>query len=428
MKQISPSLFLSILLLLSALPMSTFGQTLEEYQEEAARNNPELRASFNEYQAALQKAPQVSSLPDPDLSFAYFVSPIETRLGPQRLRISATQMFPWFGSLKDHETKSVLNAKARFEVFQEQRNRIFHNMEVLWSELYTVQEQIHLVNENLEIVNTLVNTSLRKYETGLVPQVDVLRAQIEQEDLKTKIQLLEDNKRLLVIQFNELRNVDPSENINTPDTLSLHSFDSFNEEAWLEQVHSRNPNLNQLRYRESAAETSIEIAENVGRLSFGVGLDYIATGERDDVTSLTDNGKDAMVVRLNIKVPLFRKKYQAKVEEASLIHSAAQYNTMHLENQLETSFYTALRDLEDARRRYELYTEQQIYRVEQAVNVLLQSYVSDNLQFEEILRLERRLFSYQFERIKAEADEFRAFSYLRYLSGEQNTSPEDINY
>ncbi len=428
MKQISPYLSLSILVLLSIFPTNTLGQTLEEYQEEAARNNPELRASFNEYQAVLQQAPQVSALPDPDLTFAYFVSPIETRIGPQRLRISATQMFPWFGSLKDHETKSVLNAKARFEVFQEQRNRIFHNMEVLWAELYTVQEQIHLVNENLEIVNTLVNTSLRKYETGLVPQVDVLRAQIEQEDLKTRIQLLEDNKRLLEIQLNELRNVDASENITMPDSLYLQSFDSFNEEAWLEEVRSRNPNLNQLRYKESAAEAGIEIAENVGKPSFGVGLDYIATGERDDVTSLTDNGKDAMVVRLNIKVPLFRKKYQAKVEEASLTHSAARYNTMHLENQVETNFYMALKDLEDARRRYELYNEQQIFRVEQAVNVLLQSYVSDNLQFEEILRLERRLFSYEFERIKALADEFRAFSYLRYLSGEQNITPEDINY
>ncbi len=427
MRQIYKFYYLLILLTVS-LSANAVSQTLEEYQTQAAQNNPQLRAVYFEYLASLQKAPQVSALPDPEVAFAYFISPIETRLGPQRARLSATQMFPWFGSLDDREAESNLNAKAKFEQFQEHRNRLFYNMEQLWAELYEIQEQILLANKNLEIVNTLVNTSLRKYETGLVPQVDVLRAQIEQEDLKTKIQLLEDNKELLIKQFNELRNIEPDETILLPDTLPKNSVSTVDEQELLIKVNARNPNLNQLRYKEEAAERAIQIAENNGNPSFGIGLDYIATGERNDITSLTDNGKDVFIARLSVKVPLFRRKYRAQAEEAILLRSAAQDRIVASENQLETSFYSALRDLEDAHLRFKLYDEQQIQRVNQAVNILLQSYASDNSQFEEILRLERKLFAYELERVKAKADEFQVISYIHYLSGEQNTTPEDIKY
>lgn len=415
-------------LALMLISTTSQAQNLETYQTEAAQNNPSLRAAYNQYLAVLEKAPQVSSLPDPEIGFAYFISPIETRLGPQRARFSATQIFPWFGTLGDKRTEVELNAKAKFEQFQEQRNRLFYNMEVIWADLFSIQEQIRLANENLEIVNTLVNISLRKYETGLVPQVDVLRAQIEQEDLKTQIQRLEDNQELLIKRFNELRNVDANDPVALPNSLSEHSIASLNEEDWLQKISSQNPNLRQLRYKEEAAESAIQIAGNNGKPTFGIGLDYIATGERTDVPTLADNGQDAVIARMSIKVPLFRGKYRAQTREASLNRSVAQDQILAGENQIETSFYSALRDLEDAKRRFELYDEQQIHRVEQTVDILLQSYSSDNSQFEEILRLERKLFSYQLERVTAQSDEFKALKFIHYLSGQQNITPQEINY
>ena len=74
------------------------GQSLNDYYTIAAENNPELKAKYKEFEAAMQKIPQVSSLPDPNLSMGYFISPVETRLGPQNVRLSLSQMFPWFGT------------------------------------------------------------------------------------------------------------------------------------------------------------------------------------------------------------------------------------------------------------------------------------------------------------------------------------------
>ena len=87
MKQITALLIIFMLTarLLSAQDM------LEEYLHTAAVNNPGLKAKFNEYLAALEQIPQAGSIPDPQLAFGYFIQPVETRNGPQRLAVSFSQ-------------------------------------------------------------------------------------------------------------------------------------------------------------------------------------------------------------------------------------------------------------------------------------------------------------------------------------------------
>ncbi|MBO6793134.1 MAG: TolC family protein [Balneolaceae bacterium] len=405
-----------------------FAQNLDDYKIEAAQNNPQLRAVYFEYLSALEQVPQVGALPDPELSFAWFVRPVETRLGPQQARISVTQMLPWFGTRKQNVSGRLLAAKAKFEHFRETRNQLFYQMEVLWAELFEATEKIRLAKENLEIVNTLVNVSLRKYETGLVPQVDVLRAQIEQEDLKTNIALLEDDLEIVMSAFNKLRNAPLHSEVTVPKALQESNGISSREKEIREQVISNNPDIHRLRLLEQKAEVDVENASNQNKPSFGVGLDYIATGERTDVPTLADNGRDAVIARLNIKVPLFRAKNRAKTQEATYALSASRDRISDRTNQLEQAVIAEIRALRDAQRRYELYDEQQIYRVQQAVNIMLQSYATDNSDFEEILRLQRKLFEYELERIKAKTDQFKVVARLDYLSGSNNVSMQDINY
>ena len=74
---------------------------LKELIETALENNPGVRRSFGEYQAALQRIPQVTTLPDPMLGITQFARSPETRVGPQNTMLSISQRFPWFGKLSD---------------------------------------------------------------------------------------------------------------------------------------------------------------------------------------------------------------------------------------------------------------------------------------------------------------------------------------
>ncbi|MDO9039882.1 MAG: hypothetical protein Q7U65_00740 [Bacteroidota bacterium] len=99
--------------------------SLAVYLEQAGKNNPGVKASFSQYLAALEKVPQVGSLPDPQGSLDFFLKPMELLNGNQVGSISVMQMFPWFGTLKLAKDEASLMAKAQFSLFQESKAGLF---------------------------------------------------------------------------------------------------------------------------------------------------------------------------------------------------------------------------------------------------------------------------------------------------------------
>ena len=127
-------------------------EILDEYLVLAAENNPLLKARFNEYLAALEKGPQVGTLPDPQLAFGYFIQPVQTRVGPQQLRFSATQMFPWFGTLNARENVAIQTAKAKYELFEEARSKLYDEVRGTYYNLYYNAKAVSIVRENIQIL------------------------------------------------------------------------------------------------------------------------------------------------------------------------------------------------------------------------------------------------------------------------------------
>ena len=101
---------------------------IDGYLQLAAENNPELKAIFNQYLATLERLPQAKALPDPSVMFNVFTSPVETRVGAQRAGISISQAFPWFGQLRSQENAVAQLAKARYQAFEEAKNKLFFDV------------------------------------------------------------------------------------------------------------------------------------------------------------------------------------------------------------------------------------------------------------------------------------------------------------
>lgn len=405
------------LLILVMLPFTAHAQTIAEYQQEAAENNPELKATYQQYLSALEENPIMGTLPDPEVSFSYFIKPIETRLGPQQGRISVSQMLPWFGSLKDQRSASDLRAKAAFEFFQESHNRIFLQVEQTVLELYELDESIRIAEGNQMILNSLVELSLSRYETDRGTQVDVLRAQIEEEDLNIQIELLKDNREVLFQRMNELLNRNEEAKITLPDSLGEAEIKS--REELMAQIQQQNPNLNRLRYQEASSEEMRSLAQKQNRPGIKLGVDYIFTGETD-MPNVANSGEDALMVMAGFRVPLFGKKNNAKVQQAERDIQDVQYQITSRENSLQTELDASLRDYEDAERKFNLYNEKQIQRITQAIDIMVESYSSDNSEFEEILRMQRKQLEYQLKRIQARTAQHKAAAYIDYLTGKNN--------
>lgn len=421
---------LVLLLLLVGLPLLGIAQQpdsihsgVNQYLQQAAQNNPELKAQYQQYLSSLQQVPQVNRLPDPELSFGYFISPIETRVGPQQARFGLTQMFPWFGTLGAKGQAASQMAKAKFEEFQDRRNQLFYQVHKQWYKLYQIGQSIQILQENIEILETFELLATQRYESNQVGQVDVLRVQIEKEDLKTRLELLRDNKTVALQAFNELLNRSNEKDIAVADTLKSQHLTM--SKAEIEQtVLQQNPNLAKIDYQTLSARSSIKAARKEGLPKFGLGLDYVVTDERNMV--MPDNGQDAIMARVGIQIPLYRKKYQAKERQAQIELHASQNRRSAAENRLQTQLEQAFRDYQDGERRVALYKDVQIQRTRQAIDILTQQYATGDTDFEELLRLQRKLLDYELAQINAVVDQNSTVAQIEYLYGKHNVNPEEI--
>jgi cobalt-zinc-cadmium efflux system outer membrane protein len=390
---------------------------LDRYLLEAAENNPGLKSAFNEYLATLEKVPQVGTLPDPQVTFGYYIQPVETRVGPQKARISASQMFPWFGTLGAKKDAASQMANSKYELLEEAKSRLFYDVKSTYYNLYFTQKAIEITLENITILNTFRKLALIKLEAGIVSSVDVLRVEMEIADLENQLALLKDNYVVMQTGFNNLLNVDEQRPVTIPDSLVNTDFD-MTREAILDSIRNGNHRVLQMEFMEASYEKQQIVARKMGKPDLVLGLDYVVTGKSSNpIISPTESGKDAMIFPMvGISIPLYRQKYTSMVKETVFMQKSIENSRLDKINVLETTFEEANRDYKDAGRRLPLYYNQS-GRAEKALNILQTSYETDGENFEEMLRMERQLLKYKLELEKARADKHAAIAFINYLIG-----------
>src|SRR5690606_13545540 len=191
-----------------SLPI-TAQEDLEDYLQVAASNNPGVQAAYAQFEAALQKSPQVSSLPDPTLTVSAFGRMMESSMGAEEAVFSLMQMFPWFGTLKAREDVANLMAEAQFQNYLDVRNQLFFEIKSAYAQLYEVERTIELQEENMEILGSYKDLALSRFSSGSGQMVDVVRIDIQNEGALTAIEVLRDQLEPLKTDFNLLLNRDP---------------------------------------------------------------------------------------------------------------------------------------------------------------------------------------------------------------------------
>lgn len=405
-------LIIGILGVLMASMASAQPENLNNYLEIAAENNPGLKVKFNDYMSALEVAPQVKALPDPQVAFAYFISPVETREGPMRFKLSASQFFPWFGTLKSREDAAIQAAKAKYELFEESKSILFNEVRGVYYNLYFNKKAIEITLENIDIIRTFRKLAHIKIEAGLVSMVDEYRIEMEINELENQLALLKDKGFVLEVMFKNLLNQGETGNILLPDDLWRTDF-AMSKQAALDSVSRFNHQLLAIDFQQAALEFKRKVAKLEGKPNVKLGFDYTFIGKGDS----NPGGKDAFVFpTVGLSIPLYRNKYKAKVREVVYLEAAKSFEKENKNNVLENLFESAWKDYMDAVRRIGL-NETQHGLALKSIKILETEYATGNKNFEEILRMERKVLKYHLEKEKAIADKQAAISFLNYLMG-----------
>lgn len=407
---------ITTILLLIYSTLTVFSQDqLPEYLMTAAENNPGLKVKFNEYVAALQKGPQVGTLPDPKIAFGYFILPVETRVGPQQFKISAQQFFPWFGKLKANRNAADEMAKAKYELFEDAKLRLFYDVKSTYYKLYFTSKAIKIINENLTILETFRKLALIKVEAGMVSAVDELRIEMELNDLENQLALLRDSYFAQSIAFNNILNVESNSIIQIPDELKSDSLE-YSRQAVLDSIQSKNHQLLSIDFELTAMQKKEIAARKSGAPDFTIGFDYTIVGKSDN-PAMENSGRDILMFpTVGISIPIFRKKYNAMIKEAVIYQDIARDKKIDKTNMLESMFENVYKDYQDAERREKLYIKQTV-TANRAMRLLESEYATSSSNFEEILRMENRLLKYELELEKATTDKNTSRAFIFYLMG-----------
>jgi len=414
MKMSSKHIVIILLLLASS---ATAQDQLNGYLKTAGENNPGLQARFKEYMAAMERVPQVGALPDPTVAFGYFILPPETRVGPQQFTTSLSQSFPWFGLLGAQEDVATEVAKSKLEVFEEERSRLFYDVKSAYYDLYFVQKGIDITRENLDILSTFLQLALIKFESGSGSAVDELRVEMEIADLEDQLAYLLDSQYELQVKFNNLLNVADDSPISIPADLWAEVM-VYDRTALMDSIALQNHRIKQIEHLVLSWKEQERVAKKMGLPKFTVGVDYTVVGKSDNpALSPGENGRDILLLpKVGITIPLYRKKYKAMVNEAVYRMDAAGLEKEDKINQLSTLFEKGYKDFRDGERRVTLYINQ-LDLAEKSLDILLAEYSTDGRNFEEVLRMERKVLKYELELDKAKADKNASVAFIYYLMG-----------
>ena len=456
---------------LFAVSINGFSQdSLNYYLSIAEKSNPTVLQRYNEYQAALQKVSQVSSLPDPQLEMGFFLTPMELMAGNQIADIKLMQMFPWFGVIKNAKDEMSLMAKAKYEAFVDAKLQVYLDVQTNWFDLYQVRQNISISENNMALLQSMERIAIAKLKTGssgksvgsaagqmsgtgsgasstgqggmsgmggstsgsvqkvnsntgsesMSPAmssgsstlVEVYRIQSQMQELENSILLLKNEEKVVQARFNSLLNRGWELPVAGADSLSVESLDM----AYLTVTDSmfiQNPMLTMLKYDQLSIDARKKMQQKMGLPMVGVGVNYSVISKSEMSTSPM-NGDDMIMPMISVSLPIYRKKYKAMQSESAYLKTASENNYQATANALKVAYLEGLQQYFDSQRRIKLYRQQREL-TQKSFDILLKSFAASTTGLTDILQVQQQLLDIELKQVEAVVDYNKAISQLKRL-------------
>lgn len=448
-------------------------QTLEDYLLQAAENNPGLKAAYARYQATAEQVNQ-ASLPDPELQVGAFIRPMERFMGNQTADFRLMQMFPWFGMLSTQKEEAYHMGQAAYQLFLEEKNRLFFEVKSTWNKLLLLQGEQQLAQENLDYLMKYETLALTQYQAGnsialpstsLRPAKDtkegsstspmsgmggatispmqgsassasamspfpmagssngltaILQIRLQIKELESTLQQLEANKEVLRHQFQQLLNHPIESDLILPTTWERAQL-PLAKQDYLEKIKESNPMLGMYASEQMAFSQQAKMAKLEGKPMLGAGVNYMAFTSRLE-NGMPMGGEDMVMPMVTLSLPIYRKKISSKIKQADYLKNGAAMQQEETTNQLTLQWASAFRDWEESERLLNLY-EAQVALVEQQLQVMETTFAGGNLVLTEVLQTQQLLLDYRSKKLYALYQQHQSLAQLDALH-----SPNSINF
>lgn len=384
---------------------------------EYARGNPEYAAMRYEADAAGDRVYTAGALPDPLFrmelqNITNAGSTARPSLFPSKVgstKYTLLQPLPFWGKRDLKREVAEADAEQSQGRAAATWSEVSANIKTAFARYYVVVRNEELTREILDLLFRLERVALIRYEGGLAPQQDVIRAQVELTTMRGELLMQEGERAGLESMLNSLLARKASARLAPPERLrAVPPPTKLEEGALVDRLHAHNPQLFANDARIRAAEKNRELTYRNRYPDFAIGVSPIQMGSRIGEWE----------VMLEVNIPLQQGTRRSQESEAGSMLSAARSQKEAVANRLIGELFENLAGLKAAQRIETLTTTSLLPQSEATLQAALAGYENGKVDFATLLDAQRQIRRSRQDRLKAQADSQARLAAIERLLGE----------
>lgn len=367
------------------IPSLTAASPLDDYLRFAVLKNPRVEAAYYAWATAVERITVVRSLPDPRLTFEADITRMVESLMPGLM-----MDFPGPGKLAAAGAAAAQESQASYFGFEQAILRTAVAVKTAYYRLHFLEENLRVQRETLVLLQDLEQLAQQQNAASRVSLQDVLRAQIEKEQIKTQIENLEDSRLPLRAELKAALGLGPGD-ADPPIPATFESSpDAESADALLQTALARNPALRQMEADVRAAEAMLGLARKAGVPDFALGLEA-------DVKS------SPVMLRpsASMTLPIWRDKIEAEIAGAQAGKRAAEARLSAEQIAIAADLAAMLFMYRESGRDIELLSQRLIPKGRQSLDAARPAYSTGRSGFLDVLDAQRQLLMFEMSLIEA---------------------------
>ena len=383
------------------LPRLDQNATLATLITYAMLNQPRVAEAYYNYTYSIERITVERSLPDPKVTFEMDVTNVVSTVMPG-LMID----IPWPMKLVARADVASAQSQAKYFIFESAVLETAFGVKRPYYRLHFLEDRIRVNRNMLNLMNQLEQVARAQNEAGKVTLQDVLRAQIEQERLKTEIANLEDSRNPLMAELKTALGISPDQ----PDPPVPSEFKSTPLDLSSDQLYAtamaHNPQLKSMEAEVRAAGDGIRLARMSRLPDFTIGV-------QADV-------KAAPVMyrpKFEMTLPIWLDKIAAEIASAQARKDAASARFSAEQIQLAVEFAGKSFMYREAKRNLQLLDGSLLSKAQMSLDVARAAYSANRIEFINLLEAERTLLEFQLTEVEARTQCELALAELSLIIG-----------
>lgn len=371
--------------------------------------HPELGRARAAWASAQHRTARARSIPDPTVSVGMFVQPVETRVGPQRARVSVQQALPWPATLRGQREAAEARAAAGGAALEATVLDLQRRVDVAYWDLWELRARRAALSDHLTVLDGLSRTVGARVETGVaslaaLSQVDLARAR-----LADRVASLDARETAARARLAALLGAGPGEALPTTDTPPAPAA------ARRPAPPADHPALDRARAAEAEAAAQLDVARAQRRPGLMLGADWIITGP-SPMEDVEDSGKDAVAVGLGLRLPVTWRAHRDDIRAAAAAREGAAQGTDLARRTLEEATVAAAAEVDDTARRHALTEQTLLPQAEAVYAALLGAFAAGRAPLGDLLLAQRELLDLRIQSDSLAAAHARAQATLAAVS------------